>query len=79
MHATREGRVGEGKHDRPRQEASIPGREPAPGDEVEPGTQGAAGERIVCVTPGTSHRVARRFSNEKEIEKQQVKEASPAQ
>jgi hypothetical protein len=50
VHATREGRVGEGKHDRPRQEASIPGREPAPGDEVEPGTQGAAGERIVCVS-----------------------------
>ena len=34
--------MSEEKHDRPRHEASDPGREPAPGDEVEPGTQGAA-------------------------------------
>jgi hypothetical protein len=32
--------MSEEKHDRPRHEASDPGREPAPGDEVEPGTQG---------------------------------------
>ena len=37
--------MSEEKHDLPRQEASDPGREPAPGDEVEPGTQGAAEER----------------------------------
>ena len=37
---------------RPRKEASDPGRAPAPGDEVEPGTEGAA-ETICDVCDGS--------------------------
>jgi hypothetical protein len=48
----KEAAMSEEKHDRPRQEASDPGREPAPGDEVEPGTQGAAED--VCPECGGS-------------------------
>ena len=51
--------MSEEKHDRPRQEASDPGRGQAPGDEVEPGTQGAAEVRSMCHA-GTSCRVTRR-------------------
>jgi hypothetical protein len=47
--------MSEEKHDRPRHEASDPGREPAPGDEVEPGTQGAAED--VCPECGGSGRL----------------------
>ncbi len=38
----RESSVGEEKQERPRREASDPERAPAPGDEVPPGTEGAA-------------------------------------
>ena len=47
--------VSEEKHDRPRREASDPQRAPAPGDEVEPGTQGAAED--VCPECGGSGRL----------------------
>ena len=50
-----EGEMSEEKHDRPRREASDPQREPAPGDEVEPGTQGAAED--VCPQCGGSGRL----------------------
>ncbi len=47
--------VGEEKHDRPRREASDPQRSPAPGDEVPPGTEGAAED--VCPQCGGSGRL----------------------
>ncbi len=52
---TKEVAMSEGKHDRPRQEASDPDRPPAPGDEVEPGTQGAAED--LCAECGGSGRL----------------------
>lgn len=42
------------KSKRPRREASDPERAPAPGDEVEPSTQGAA-ETICDVCDGSGH------------------------
>jgi RecJ-like exonuclease len=47
--------MSEEERQRPRQEASDPEREPAPGDEVEPGTEGAA--ETVCDVCGGSGRL----------------------
>ncbi len=44
--------MGEEKQERPRREASDPERAPAPGDEVPPGTEGAA-ETICDVCDGS--------------------------
>jgi hypothetical protein len=47
--------MSEEKHDRPRREASDPDRKPAPGDEVPPGTEGAA--ETVCGVCGGDGRL----------------------
>ncbi len=47
--------MSEEKHDQPRREASDPERPPAPGDEVEPGTQWGAED--VCPECGGSGRL----------------------